>query len=51
MEMQTSIAASFAATVQVCPPWLKNAATATFLFLFIKGVVWLAAWWLTLRGF
>lgn len=51
MEMQTAIAASVAATAQVCPPWLKNAAKATSLFLFLKGVVWLAAAWLAVRGF
>jgi hypothetical protein len=50
MELQTSIAASVADTVQVCPPWVKNAAKATSLFLFLKGVVWLAAWWLAFRG-
>lgn len=51
MELQTSIAASVAATVEVCPAWLKNAAKATSLLLFLKGVVWLAASWLAFRGF
>lgn len=51
MEMQTSIAAAFATTVQECPDWLKTGARATFLLLVVKGVAWLAASWLAFRGF
>ena len=50
MQMQTAIAASFAATTEACPDWLKGAARATFLFFFIKSVIWLAALWLAFRG-
>lgn len=49
--MQTSIAVSVAATVQKSPEWVKSAAKATFLALFIKGAVWVGASWLALRGF
>lgn len=49
--MQTSTAASFAATVQGCPVWLKSAARGTFLLLLIKSTAWLASSWLVFRGF
>lgn len=49
--MQAVVAASFAAKVQGCPDWLKNAARATFVLGVIKGTVWLAGSWLALRGF
>lgn len=51
IDMQTAIAASFAATVHGCPAWLKVAARAAFLLVFLKSAVWLAASWLTFRGF
>lgn len=49
--MHTSIAVSVAATVQKSPAWVKGAAKATFLALFIKGAMWVGASWLALRGF
>jgi hypothetical protein len=39
-----------AATMHRYPLWLKNAATMTFLLLFIKGAIWLGATWLAFRG-
>lgn len=51
IDMQTAIAASFAATVHGCPAWLKVAARATFLLLFLKSAAWLATSWLAFRGF
>ncbi|MBL8269318.1 hypothetical protein [Steroidobacter sp.] len=41
---------SVAADVQSQRGWVKNAATAAFLFLFLKGTVWVAAAWLAMRG-
>jgi hypothetical protein len=49
--MQTLIAASFATKIQECPPWLKGAARATFVFVIVKGSVMLATAWLAYRGF
>jgi hypothetical protein len=49
--MHTPIAASVAATFQNSPTWVKGAARATFLALFIKGAMWVGASWLALRGF
>ncbi len=49
--MQTSIAISVATTVQNSPEWVKTAAKATFLALFLKGTMWVGASWLALRGF
>ena len=49
--MNMPIAASVTATFQNSPAWVKGAARATFLALFIKGAVWVGASWLTLRGF
>lgn len=40
-----------AAAVQRYPAWVKTAATATFLLLFIRASIWLGATWLALRGF
>jgi hypothetical protein len=50
--MQTPmIAVSVAATMHRSPAWVKGAAKATFVALFIKGAVWVGASWLALRGF
>lgn len=49
--MQTAITASFAASVQGCPTWLKNTARVAFLLCVIKSTVWLGASWLAFRGF
>lgn len=49
--MQRSTATSVAATAHGSHDWLKNAAKATFLLLFIKGTAWVAAAWLAMRGF
>lgn len=49
--MHTSIATSFAATVQSSPTWVKGIARVTFLALFVKGAVWVGASWLAVRGF
>jgi hypothetical protein len=51
MTMQTSIASSVVATVEGCPAWLKGTAQATFAFILVKGVAWLAVAWLAFRGF
>lgn len=48
--MHTPIAASVATTFENSPVWVKNAARATFLALFIKGAVWAGASWLAVRG-
>lgn len=45
--MQTFIPAS----VTAGPAWLKNAARAAFLLLFVKGAAWVAMSWLAYRGF
>lgn len=49
--MQTSFAASVAASVERYPAWVKGTARATFVLLIIKGTVWVGASWLALRGF
>lgn len=49
--MNTPIAVSVAATMQRSPSWVKGAAKATFLALFIKGAMWVGASWLAFRGF
>ncbi len=49
--MNTPIVASVAATFENSPTWVKGAARATFLALFIKGAVWVGASWLAVRGF
>ena len=49
--MHTPIAISVATTMQKSPAWVKGAAKATFLALFIKGAMWAGASWLALRGF
>jgi hypothetical protein len=40
-----------AVAVRRYPVWVKRAATATFLLVFLKGSVWLGATWLAMRGF
>ncbi|HEY0683250.1 MAG TPA: hypothetical protein VGD45_13035 [Steroidobacter sp.] len=49
--MQAFITATVAATAHGYPAWLKNAARAAFLFLFLTGASWVAMMWLALRGF
>ncbi len=49
MSMHTPIAAAVA-TFENSPAWMKNAARATFLALFVKGAVWVGASWLAVRG-
>lgn len=50
-EMQAFIAATVAATSHGYPDWVKIAARAAFLLLFLAGATWVAMSWLTLRGF
>jgi len=49
--MNSPIVASVAASFESSPTWVKGAARATFLALFIKGAVWVGASWLAVRGF
>lgn len=49
--MQAFIAATVAATSHDYPSWVKIAARAAFLLLFLMGSTWLAMSWLALRGF
>jgi len=49
--MQFPTATFSAAAVRRCPIWVKRAATATFLLVFLKGSVWLGTIWLAMRGF
>lgn len=48
--MQALVAASFAATVQRCPAWLKDAARVAAVLCIVKGAAWLATFWLAFRG-
>ena len=49
--MHLPIATSVATRFENSPAWVKGAARATFLALFIKGAVWVGASWLAVRGF
>jgi len=51
LQMQFPTATFSAAAVRRCPIWVKRAATATFLLVFLKGSVWLGTIWLAMRGF
>lgn len=48
--MQALVAASFTATVDKCPTWLKGAARAVLVLSVIACAAWMVELWLAFRG-